>query len=194
MLDIERYSGRLCRILRAWISGPSAHFDACMFAWFRRSLVILFACCFRGRSTGAILESRIGAVHADVRRCPPLPMRLMAGLASLKSAISPTRLCANAGSRLFSAIPWRGVFPAQAATRPLLLDAVTAADGRGAGSDSGEPVGHDAHWRGEIVRLLQGDRSPNQKRSVTEAINRELRRCSAFEPVIGHLKAEQRMA
>jgi hypothetical protein len=32
-----------------------------------------------------------------------------------------------------------------------------------------------------------------QKRRVTPRIKRELRRCSAVEPVIGHLKSEHRM-
>ena len=46
------------------------------------------------------LELHFGAVYTDEPGHPPLPTRLMAGLAILKHAtISPTKGCASAGSR-----------------------------------------------------------------------------------------------
>ena len=48
--------------------------------------------------------------------------------------------------------------------------------------------GHDAPPNYKFRVFLSG-----QKRGVTPAIKRELRRRSAVEPVIGHLKAEHRM-
>lgn len=53
----------------------------------------------------------------------------------------------------------------------------------------------DAGYRGHNVPPLKGMRvyTSGQKRGVTPRIKRELRRCSAVEPVIGHLKADHRM-
>jgi IS5 family transposase len=48
--------------------------------------------------------------------------------------------------------------------------------------------GHDAPAEHKFRVFISG-----QKRRVTEQIERELRRRSAVEPVIGHLKAEHRM-
>jgi IS5 family transposase len=49
--------------------------------------------------------------------------------------------------------------------------------------------GHNAPPTHKFRMFISG-----QRRRVTEAIKRELRRRSAVEPVIGHLKAEHRMA
>ncbi|MFX5747796.1 transposase, partial [Acinetobacter baumannii] len=48
--------------------------------------------------------------------------------------------------------------------------------------------GHNAPTPYRFKVFIQG-----QKRRVTEAIKRQLRRRSAVEPVIGHLKNEHRM-
>jgi IS5 family transposase len=53
----------------------------------------------------------------------------------------------------------------------------------------------DAGYRGHNAPPIKGLRvyTSGQKRGVTEQIKRDLRRRSAVEPVIGHLKAEHRM-
>ncbi|MBE7159013.1 MAG: IS5 family transposase [Rhodospirillales bacterium] len=53
----------------------------------------------------------------------------------------------------------------------------------------------DAGYRGHKAPLVKGMRvyTAGQKRGVTEQIRRQMRRRSAIEPVIGHLKAEHRM-
>ena len=72
------------------------------------------------------LEGRFGAVYSDKAGHPPLPTRLMAGLSILNTCtISPTRICARAGSEsLLSAVLRRGVLPAQADLRPLVAHAL----------------------------------------------------------------------
>src|SRR3954469_11200951 len=45
------------------------------------------------------LEEKFGAVYADGSGRPPLPTRLMAGLAILTPTTSATRWCASSGSR-----------------------------------------------------------------------------------------------
>jgi hypothetical protein len=56
-----------------------------------------------------------------------------------------------------AAVLRRGVLPAQADLRPLVVDALAPADGGGATgcADQGEPFGRHAHRRGEARRLLQ---------------------------------------
>ena len=53
----------------------------------------------------------------------------------------------------------------------------------------------DAGYRGHNAPRSAGLRviTAGQKRGVTEAIQREMRRRSAIEPVIGHLKSDHRM-
>src|SRR5262249_46511166 len=46
------------------------------------------------------LEQTFGAVYTDKPGQPPLPTRLMAGVAILKHTSFPTRLCAIAGWRI----------------------------------------------------------------------------------------------
>ena len=77
---------------------------------------------------------------------PPLPTRLMAGLAILKHTLQPVRrgaVRALGGEPLFPVFLRRGVLPARAAVRPLVDDALAPAHGRGAarGAAAGEPVG-----------------------------------------------------
>src|SRR5881398_1743679 len=67
------------------------------------------------------LEERFGAVYSDKPGQPPLPTRLMAGLAILKHThdLSDEALCdAVGGEPVFPVVLRRGVLPAQAALRP----------------------------------------------------------------------------
>src|SRR5580692_5467042 len=67
------------------------------------------------------LEDRFGAAYSDRAGHPPLPTRLMAGLAILKSVhdLSDEDLCALDREPVLSAVLRRGVLPAQDAVRPL---------------------------------------------------------------------------
>ena len=107
------------------------------------------------------LEARSGAVYTDKVGHPPLPTRLMAGLAILSLCmVCPTRICARAGLTVRSPEPLRpGVLPAQADVRPLIADALAPANGGAAAVwRSGEPRGRHPHRRGEAGRFFQGDR------------------------------------
>ncbi|MFK4532177.1 hypothetical protein ABIA00_000360 [Bradyrhizobium ottawaense] len=53
-----------------------------------------------------------------------------------------------------------------------------------------EPAYVDKGYRGHDAQNPRRVFISGQKRGVIGAIKRELRRCSAIEPIIGHLKAE----
>ena len=88
---------------------------------------------------GGFLEQRFGAMYADGPGRPPLPTRLMAGLAILKHAhdLSDEALRALDREPLLSALLWRGVLPASAPPRPLVTDALAPTHGRGTAQGSG---------------------------------------------------------
>src|SRR5262245_10866985 len=96
------------------------------------------------------LEAKFGAVYTDKPGQPPLPTRLMAGLAILKHTydLSDEALCDR----------WillrRGVFPTRVGVRPFVVDALAPADGRGeaSGATAGEPSGGDPDGCDEAVR------------------------------------------
>ncbi len=78
------------------------------------------------------LEERFGAVYSDERGQPPLPTRLMAGLAILKHMHNRLRrgLVRPLGREpLFPVLLRRGVLPPQAALRPFVDDALAPAMG-----------------------------------------------------------------
>ena len=68
------------------------------------------------------LEDRFGAACSARAGHPPLPTRLMAGLAIVKSMhdLSDEDLCALDREPVLSAVLRRGVLPAQDAVRPLV--------------------------------------------------------------------------
>ena len=74
-----------------------------------------------------------GAVYTEKPGQPPLPTRLMAGLAILKHMhnLSDRPVRALDREPLFSAVLWRGVSPPQAGVRPLLAHPLAPAHGRG---------------------------------------------------------------
>ena len=80
------------------------------------------------------LEERFGAVYSDKPGQPPLPTRLMAGLAILKHMhdLSDEELCErwveNPYYQLFCGEEF---FQHKLAVRPLVADALAPADGRG---------------------------------------------------------------
>ena len=107
------------------------------------------------------LEERFGAVYTDGPGRPPLPTRLMAGLAILKHTydLSDEVLCERwVENPYFQYLLRRGVLPARAALRPLLADALAPAHGRGEarGAPAGEPRGCRQDRRGEARRLRPG--------------------------------------
>ena len=92
------------------------------------------------------LEERFGAVYSDSPGQPPLPTRLMAGLAILKHTydLSDEVLCERwVENPYYQYLLRRGVLPAPAGLRPLVADALAPAHGRGeaCSADPGEPVG-----------------------------------------------------
>ncbi len=97
------------------------------------------------------LEERFGAVYTDRASRPPLPTRLMAGLAILKHMrnLSDEELRALSREPVLPAVLRRGVLPAQADVRPLVADALAPADGRreARGADAGEPFGRQGDYR-----------------------------------------------
>ena len=71
------------------------------------------------------LEQKLGAVYTDRAGRPPLPTRLMAGLAILKHTydLSDERAWRGVDREpVLSIFLWRGVLSTPAATRPLLDD------------------------------------------------------------------------
>lgn len=104
------------------------------------------------------LEERLGEVYDDGPGQPPLPTRLMAGLAILKSMHNlsdegPVR--ALGGEPLLPAVLRRGVLPAPAAVRPHLNDALAPAHGRGAadGTAAGKPCRGDTHGPSDLIAV-----------------------------------------
>ena len=78
------------------------------------------------------LEERLGAVYTDKPGHPPLPTRLMAGLAILKHMhdLSDEVLCDRwGGESVLPVLLRRGVFPTSAGVRSLLADALAPAHG-----------------------------------------------------------------
>ena len=109
------------------------------------------------------LEQRFGAVYSDKVGHPPLPTRLMAGLAILKPMhdLSDEDLCArrikNPDYQLFCG---EEVFQHKLTFDRSSLTRWRRAHGRGAAcrADPGEPCGRHAHRRGEAGRFFQGHR------------------------------------
>ena len=106
------------------------------------------------------LDKRLGEVYDDDPGRPPLPSRLMAGLAILKAMhdLSDEDLCERwlenpitncSAARRSSSIAW-----------PSSADALAPAHGRGAasGAAAGEPGGGDTAEGGQAGRLPRGDR------------------------------------
>jgi hypothetical protein len=78
------------------------------------------------------LESRFGEVYADGPGQPPLPTRLMAGIAILKHThgLSDEVVCGSLGGEPLLPVLLRGgVLPARAAARSLLAHALAPAHG-----------------------------------------------------------------
>jgi len=77
------------------------------------------------------LEERFGAVYSEGPGQPPLPTRLMAGLAILKHThnLSDEALCERWVENPYYQYLWRGVLPAPAGVRSLLSDALAPAHG-----------------------------------------------------------------
>ena len=79
------------------------------------------------------LETRFGAAYSDAPGHPPLPTRLMAGLAILKAMhdLSDEALCERWTENPYFQLFWRRrVLPASAVVRALIDDTLAAADGR----------------------------------------------------------------
>ena len=95
------------------------------------------------------LEEQFGAVYTDGPGRPPLPTRLMAGLAILKHTydLSDEVLCERwVENPYYQFFCGEEFFQHRAAVRPLVADALAPAHGRGAarGAAAGEPVGRDS--------------------------------------------------
>jgi transposase-like protein DUF772 len=88
------------------------------------------------------LERRFGEVYDDDPGRPPLPTRLMAGLAILKHTydLSDEVLCERWVENPYYQLLRRGILPASAGVRSLVDDALAQPHGRGAadGVDPGE--------------------------------------------------------
>ena len=102
------------------------------------------------------LEEKFGAVYTDEPGQPPLPTRLMAGLAILKHTydLSDEALCERwVENPYFQYFCGEEFFQHRAGVRPLVADALAPADGRGeaAGAAAGEPGGGDPD-RGDASR------------------------------------------
>ena len=100
------------------------------------------------------LEERLGAVYTDKPGHPPLPTRLMAGLAILKHMhdLSDEVLCDRwVENTVFPVLLRRRILPTWARVRPLLADALAPTHGRreASGSAAGEPGGCGQNRSGE---------------------------------------------
>ena len=95
------------------------------------------------RVNWARLETVCGEAYRDGPGMPPLPTRLMAGLAILKFTfdLSDDACCERWVESQLPILLWRDLLPAHAAFRPFIDDAVAAADGRGEAEEpvAGEP-------------------------------------------------------
>src|SRR5450631_436093 len=129
------------------------------------------------------LESRFGEVYTDNPGHPPLPTRLMAGLAILKHTydLSDEALCERwVENPYYQVLLRRGVFPASAGVRSLVDDALAPSHGRGsvAGAAPGKSGGRHQDRGNQAVRAVTGDRryyGAAQERDVPH-------RCQASEP------------
>ena len=107
------------------------------------------------------LEDRFGAVYDDDPGRPPLPTRLMAGLAILKHMhdLSDEVLCERWVENPYYQLLCGGrVFPAPAGVRSVITDALAAAHGRREGScaGSGKPRIRHPHGCSQAGRLHPG--------------------------------------
>src|SRR4030088_3711692 len=136
------------------------------------------------------LEERFGEVYTDSPGQPPLPTRLMAGLAILKHTydLSDEVLCERwVENPYLPVLLRRGVLPAPSGVRSLVADALAQPDGRGALASAapGEPVGRHQDRGDQAVRAVTGDRRYHraaQERDVPH-------RCQASEPGAGEAGA-----
>ena len=101
------------------------------------------------------LEEKFDAVYKDGPGQPPLPTRLMAGLAILKHTynLSDEVVCELwlENPSVLPVLLRGGVFPAPVAARSLLDDQLAQSHGRrtAAGAVAGEPVSRNQDWRDE---------------------------------------------
>jgi hypothetical protein len=99
------------------------------------------------------LEEKFGAVYKDGPGQPPLPTRLMAGLAILKHTYNVSdEVVASCGRESVLPVLLRGgVFPAPVAARSLLDDQLAQSHGRSttAGAVAGELGSGNQDWRDE---------------------------------------------
>jgi IS5 family transposase len=106
------------------------------------------------------LEREFGAVYSDDPGRPPLPTRLMAGLAILKHTydLSDEVLCERRVENPY--YPFFCGEASSAGVRPLVADALAQPHGRGtaAGIAAGEPVGRHQDRGDQGVRAVTGDR------------------------------------
>ena len=107
------------------------------------------------------LEEKFGAVYSDKPGHPPLPTRLMAGLAVLKHSydLSEEGLCERwAENPVFPVFLRRGVLPTPVFVRPLVADALAPAHGRGeaCGVIAGEPGDGSADRSAEAFGFRPG--------------------------------------
>ncbi len=103
------------------------------------------------------LEQQFGAVYSDGVGRPPLPTRLMAGLAILKHTFNLSdEMCLRTVDRepVLSIFLRRGILPACSAARSFFDDPLAQPHGRGtpSGAAPGEPCGRDQHRRHETIR------------------------------------------
>ena len=164
------------------------------------------------------LEERFGAVYSDKPGQPPLPTRLMAGLAILKHThdLSDEVLCERwvenpyyqffCGEEFFqhrlvfdrsSLTRWRqrmGEEKLQALIQES-LSVATRTDAIKPSELSRVIVDTDKGYRGHNAPPDYKFKvyTSTQRRRLTPQIKREMRRRAAVEPVIGHLKNEHRM-
>jgi len=75
------------------------------------------------------LEETFGAVYTDKPGQPPLPTRLMAGLAILKHTLRRGSVRALGGEPVLPILLRRGVFPTCIGVRSLVADALASAHG-----------------------------------------------------------------
>src|SRR5438128_547048 len=109
------------------------------------------------------LEQTFGAVYTDKPGQPPLPTRLMAGLAMLKHTydLSDEVLCDRwVENPYFQYFCGEEFFQPSARVRSLVADALAPAHGRGeaSGAAAGEPCGGDPDGSDEAERSVPCDR------------------------------------
>lgn len=119
------------------------------------------------------LEERFGGVYRDGSGMPPLPTRLMAGLAILKHTFS---LLDEAVCARYLDSPYFQYFCGETFFQhalPFVADMLAPTHGRGAdkGSSAGEPLGGGQDRCDEALGHAAGDRrydSPTQERDVSD--------------------------